>query len=286
MTAKPLRNERPPLKPLQPWTQPPDTFKYKVKTGDTWLTLGAQNHHQFGEHTIIWLNFRLSPLDHFYTDQVNWYLREYVGCRNSLDGGRNWAFTDDADPGKFPDPRFRYYIAHHIAHAWIPKRCYGEGYYPFSWGVAPKIDTIWFSEGFAQYAAIVAIARDEDQRRLLLDRRFRSVLREAPPELRRVPLRELSLRASTNYTGDFRIAQNVFSRGGLMAEEMDTQIRTQTHDGKSLRDALRALLAWSAQTHRAFRVEELPAVFYEATGVDTKAILEKWIKPQESLGAR
>lgn len=96
---QPLRNEKRPPKPVYPWTQPPDTYKYKVKNGDTWLTLGATNHHQFGEVQLIWINFGLSPLDHLYTDQVNWYLREYVGCRHSLDNGRNWAFTDDADPG-------------------------------------------------------------------------------------------------------------------------------------------------------------------------------------------
>jgi hypothetical protein len=99
MAVQPLRNERRPLKPINPWIQPPDTYKYKVKTGDTWLTLGAQNNHQFGEHQLIWINFGLSPTEHFYTDQVNWYLREYVGCRHSLDNGRNWAFTDDANPG-------------------------------------------------------------------------------------------------------------------------------------------------------------------------------------------
>jgi predicted metalloprotease with PDZ domain len=185
--------------------------------------------------------------------------------------------TADAAPTGFPDLRFRYHMAHHIAHAWVPKRCYGEGYYPFTWGVAPKIDTIWFSEGFAQYAAMVAVANDENERQRMLDRRFRSVLREVPLELNHMGLSELSLRASTNYVGDFRIAQIVFSRGGLMAEEMDTRIRTQTHGEKSLRDALRALVAWSAQTHRAFGVEELPVRFKEATGVDTKSILEKWM---------
>jgi hypothetical protein len=97
--VQPLRNEKRPLNPVNPWLQPPDTYKYKVKTGDTWLTLGAINNHQFGESQLIWINFGLSPLDHFYTEQVNWYLREYVGCRHSLDNGRNWAFTDDADPG-------------------------------------------------------------------------------------------------------------------------------------------------------------------------------------------
>ncbi len=185
----------------------------------------------------------------------------------------------DADPTEFPDPRLRYHIAHHVAHAWIPKRCYGEGYYPFSWAAAPKIDTIWFSEGFAQYAAIVAVAKDEDQRQQMLGRRFRSVLRDAAPELGRMPLRELSLLASARYVEDFRTAQITFSRGGLMAEEMDTRIRTETHGEKSLRDALRALVAWSGQNHRAFRIEELPVRFYETTGVDTKAILEKWMTP-------
>ncbi|MBB4256134.1 MULTISPECIES: hypothetical protein [unclassified Bradyrhizobium] len=108
MAVQPLRNERRPLKPLQPWTQPANTTKYKVRTGETWFTLAARNHHQYSEHDIIWINFRLSPLDRFYTDQVNWYLREYVGCRHSLDGGRNWAFTDDADPGYIflPDPMY------------------------------------------------------------------------------------------------------------------------------------------------------------------------------------
>jgi hypothetical protein len=99
MAVKPLINERPPTKLISPWVQPPETYKYKVKTGDTWLTLGAQNNHQFGESYLIWINFGLNGTEHFYTEQVNWYLREYVGCRHSLDGARNWAFTDDADPG-------------------------------------------------------------------------------------------------------------------------------------------------------------------------------------------
>jgi len=162
----------------------------------------------------------------------------------------------DADPAAYPDGPLRYHIAHHAAHAWIPKRCYGEGYYPFTWDRAPRIDTIWFSEGFAQYAAIAALATSPEQRQQMLDRRFRSVLREAPPELRHMPLRELSLLASTQYAADFRIGKLTFSRGGLMAAEMDDRIRAETHGQKSLRDALRHLVAWSAQNHRAFRIEE------------------------------
>jgi len=166
-----------------------------------------------------------------------------------------------------------------VAHAWIPKRSYGEGYYPFTWASAPQIDTIWFSEGFAQYAAIAALATTEDQRQQMLDRRFRSVLRETTPELRHMPLRELSLLASTQYATDFRIGQLTFARGGLMAAEMDDYIQSETHGQKTLRDALRFLIAWSAQNHRAFRIEDLPVRFREATGADITPILEKWLAP-------
>jgi hypothetical protein len=106
--VQPLLNEKRPTKPVYPWTQPPDTFRYKVQTVDTWLTLGARNNHQFDEGQLIWINFGLSPLDRFYTEQVNWYLREYVGCHQSRDNGRNWAFTDDADPGYIFLPNVTY----------------------------------------------------------------------------------------------------------------------------------------------------------------------------------
>ena len=197
--------------------------------------------------------------------------------------------ASDADPAAFSDARLRYHIAHHIGHAWIPKRCYGEGYYPFTWDRAPRIDTIWFSEGFAQYAAIAALVaspaaggqNQEQRRQEILDRRFRSVLRDSPPELRRKPLRDLSLLASTQYATDFRIGQLTFSLGGLMAAEMDDRIRAETHGQKSLRDALRHLIAWSAENRRAFQIEDLPLRFREATGVNTRDILDRWLAPLE-----
>ncbi len=189
--------------------------------------------------------------------------------------------TLDARSEGMPDLGLEYHIAHHMAHAWIPKRCYGEGYFPFRWDTAPKIDTIWFSEGFAQYAAIAALAASEEQRQQMLERRFRSVLQEASPELRRMTLRELSLAASTQYASDFRIGKLTFARGGLMAAEMDERIRAETHGEKSLRDALRHLVAWSTANHRAFHIEELPVRFREATGVPTRDILERWLAPLE-----
>ncbi len=38
--------------------------------------------------------------------------------------------------------RMQFNLAHHIAHAWVPKRASGAGYFPFQWELAPLIDTI------------------------------------------------------------------------------------------------------------------------------------------------
>ncbi len=180
--------------------------------------------------------------------------------------------------------RTRYNFAHHFAHAWIPKRSYGEGYFPFTWELAPVLDTIWLSEGFAQYAAIVALAEglpEEESRSFrerMLQFRFRSNLEKAPLFIKNMTTVELSRVASTRYSEDFRTGRNVFSRGGLMAAEMDELIRVQTDGKKTLRDALRHLVSWSEKTRRAFRIDELPGIFLEATGVDTSAVMERWLE--------
>ena len=182
--------------------------------------------------------------------------------------------------------RTRYNFAHHFAHAWIPKRAYSKGYYPFTWELAPVLDTIWFSEGFVQYAALEALADAMAEveakafRESLLERRFASTLREAPLFIRRMPLVELSRVASTRYSQDFRTGRNVFSRGALMAAEMDAAIRAASGGRKRLRDALRHLMAWSYEHRRPFAIDELPRIFEQATGVDTRPILERWLRAE------
>jgi predicted metalloprotease with PDZ domain len=108
---------------------------------------------------------------------------------------------------------------------------------------------------------------------------LQSVVDAAPPFLRHMSLAELSREGSFLYADDFRTGMNLFSRGALMAAEMDDAIRAQTNGQKSLRDALRHLIAWTSKNHRAFRVEELPQIFREATGVDTSVILNRHLQP-------
>jgi len=178
--------------------------------------------------------------------------------------------------------RTLYNYAHHIAHAWIPKRCYGEGYFPFSWTRAPILDTIWFSEGFAQYAAAVALAdamgaQGDAWLESLIERRFRETLTATPDFIREMDTVALSRLASTQYSEDFRTGSNSFSRGGLMAHEMDTRIRSRTGGSRSLADALRYLVAWSEREKRAFRIGEIAPLLSEGSGVELGDIYERWM---------
>lgn len=181
------------------------------------------------------------------------------------------------------DARVLYNYAHHIAHAWVPKRAYGQGYFPFQWELAPVLDSIWFAEGFGQYAAIQAVAAGTPDpaafRAGMLQRRFRANVTSAPPFLKRMPLVELSRVASTRYAEDFRTGRLVFSRGGLMAAAIDERIQQETRGAKSLRDALRFLVDWTGKTQRAFTLDELPRLIRDATGVDTSAVVAEWLQP-------
>ena len=176
-----------------------------------------------------------------------------------------------------------YNFAHHFSHSWVPKRAYGPGYFPFQWEIAPVLDTIWFAEGFGQYAAIMAIAAGMPNpaayRENILATRFRRNITTAPPFLKRLPLVELSRIASTRYAEDFRTGRLVFSRGGLMAAAIDERIQSETNGARSLRDAFRFLVAWSARERRAFTIAELPDLIQQATGVQTRAVIDEWLRP-------
>ena len=192
--------------------------------------------------------------------------------------------TADTEPAELERTRYNY--AHHFAHAWIPKRVSGKGYRPFNWELAPVIDSIWFSEGFAQYLAMAAIAdglpEAEGARYLekMIQTRFRDNLDEAPLFSQKMTLVELSRSASTLSSYDFRTLRNVASRGGLMAAEMDAWIRQESAGTMSLRDGLQYVMRWSEQAGRPLAMEDLPGMFEQAVGVDTTAIMQRWMKPR------
>lgn len=182
--------------------------------------------------------------------------------------------------------RERFNFAHHIVHSWIPKKVYGTGYLPFTWELAPQIETIWFNEGFARYIAIEALADSMPQaegrefRRRQLDT-LRRTLASIPEFIRSMPLLELSRIGSLMYSSDFRTGRTLYARGALMAAEMDERIRELTNGERRLRDSMRYMVKWGEKSGRAFRNEELTGLIAEPVGVnerEVKEILEQWLK--------
>jgi predicted metalloprotease with PDZ domain len=181
--------------------------------------------------------------------------------------------------------RALYNFAHHIAHAWVPKRAYGEGYFPFTWELAPIIDSIWLSEGFARYLAIEALAdgmpdTDASEYRKTMRDSQRATLADIPAFIREMPLVDLSRIASTRYSEDFRTGRTLFAKGALLAAELDEHISQASGGKKRFRDAATYLMRWSEEHRRGFRIDELPGIFEQATGVRTHEVWDRWLGPR------
>ena len=165
------------------------------------------------------------------------------------------------------------------------------GYFPFQWELAPVLDSIWFAEGFGQYAAIMAVAAGAPD-----PAAFRAEMLAAPlPRQRRrprrafltrLPLVELSRVASTRYAEDFRTGRLVFSRGGLMAAAIDDRI--QARDERRQEPARRAALSGGVDRARTARLRHrgtARAHSAQATGVETSAARRR-VAPPAAVSAR
>ena len=167
-------------------------------------------------------------------------------------------------------------MVHHMAHSWVPLRSYGEGYRPFEWQVAPLIETIWFNEGFAWYVSFYNVLDNKN----ILDS-FRRILASAPDFIKNLSLRDLSRLGSTQYGEDFRIGMNLYSRGALLAHDLDVEIQEKSGGAKSFRDVMLGLLRWTEEHQRAFAYDEIEPIMSESVGVDLSAIWNRWQEPPQ-----
>jgi predicted metalloprotease with PDZ domain len=162
---------------------------------------------------------------------------------------------------------------HHMAHAFIPLRCFGDTYRPYALEIPPVIGNIWFNEGFMWY-----IVTDTLKTKSMLDF-FRDAVYNSPLAIRQITQQQLSQVASTQYAEDFHLGKAVFSRGALMALEINDYVKLKTGGKASMRTIYRYLYEWSRRNRRAFTLQEFPDLLKSATGVDVSAIYDKWQAP-------
>ena len=164
---------------------------------------------------------------------------------------------------------------HHMGHSLIPLRCYGDTYRPYVQEIPPIINNIWFNEGFMWF-----LPYDE----LKLPRmktNFDNSVYNTSPEIKKLSLQQLSEAASTMYSADFRLGRGVYSRGALMAIEMNNYLKEKTGGKKSLKDVFRYLYQWSKKNNRPFTMEEFPSLINKACNIDLSTIYKKWQAPIE-----
>ncbi|MBN8718366.1 MAG: hypothetical protein J0H85_02915 [Sediminibacterium magnilacihabitans] len=164
---------------------------------------------------------------------------------------------------------------HHMGHSLIPLRCYGDTYRPYVQEIPPIINNIWFNEGFMWF-----LPYDE----LKLPRmktNFDNSVYNTSPEIKKLSLQQLSQAASTMYSADFRLGRGVYSRGALMAIEMNNYLKEKTGGKKSMKDVFRYLYQWSKKNNRPFTMEEFPLLINKACNIDLSKIYKKWQLPIE-----
>lgn len=164
---------------------------------------------------------------------------------------------------------------HHMGHSLIPLHCYGDAYRPYVQEIPPIINNIWFNEGFMWFLPSQALGLSRMKTGM-----YNSVYK-APPAIKKLSLQELSQAASVMYSGDFRLGRGIYSRGALMAFEMDDYLKAKTNQQKSMKDVFRYLYQWSKKNKRPFTLEEFPALISQACDIDLVPIYKKWQAPIE-----
>jgi len=102
--------ERAPRSPLPQNFRPPGGTPYPIQGGDNWISIARRNSIDVWK--LIEFNFQTRD-----PDEVNWYMRRNIGCRQSTPDGKNYIFTAGMTPGVIyipppaaPSPRINYTV--------------------------------------------------------------------------------------------------------------------------------------------------------------------------------
>ncbi|HYS94496.1 MAG TPA: papain-like cysteine protease family protein [Candidatus Acidoferrales bacterium] len=90
--------EKEPVRKVSRTHVSPGSVPYRVKDGDTWISIARA--HALDPWDLIEANFATRD-----AGEVNWYLRDYVGCKVATPDKKNWEFSSSAAPGVIHIPR-------------------------------------------------------------------------------------------------------------------------------------------------------------------------------------
>ena len=94
-------------------------------------------------------------------------------------------------------------------------------------------------------ASVLPLNESYEYRQYFIKNRFERYFNATPLFIKHMSLEYVSMIASSLYSADFRTGTNVFSRGALLAKEIDEFIQSKTQKRKQVKQKMR-LIAYIA----------------------------------------
>jgi predicted metalloprotease with PDZ domain len=217
----------------------------------------------FEDYTIV--THALQPIDTEH--EYNFSMEHLKSMTHFMD--LTSLITDEPTPEYYQRRMFT--ILHHISHAFVPMRCYGDTYSPYVDEIPKIINNIWFNEGFAWYICLDKLNSE------WLRGFIEEGLNPGSP-VKDLPLEELSKIGSFIYGRDFRFGKALCARGATMAKEMNDLIVEKTAGKHSMETVLRYFYQY-VKKNGAYSLDEFVPLIKEATGVNVSKVYKKWTSP-------
>lgn len=202
----------------------------------------------------------------------------------ALEHGASMQGADEAEEPLAP-PRLSYHVAHHLLHAWMPRRLYTDRLNPgrLLRGEGEPSGFIWFAEGFPQYATYVGLARTgavaPEKLLEMMARRFAApYLEAAPPEARSMVEHSRILAR-----GEHEHWRYGFASGGLLALWLDETLRARGDGSVGIPEVLARLLERCQMAPGGIPEDSFEAAFAEASGMSVAEIFARHVRGKEPL---
>ena len=179
--------------------------------------------------------------------------------------------------------------SHEYFHAWNVKRIKPAAFMPYRLHEENYTRLLWVFEGFTSYYDDLCLLRSgvisREDYFALLAKTISAV--ERNPGRFRQSLAESSFDAWTKYYRQDENSPNAivsyYQKGALVALGLDLLIRKRSEGQRSLDDVMRYLWQHYGQAKQGVAEDGLPAIISEATGVDVKRELSRWVRGVEDV---
>lgn len=190
------------------------------------------------------------------------------------------------------DEAYRVFLglcSHEYFHAWNVKRIKPAAFKPYLLDRENYTRLLWVFEGFTSYYDDLALVRSG----LISTEEYLGVMAKTVTAVERNPGRmrqsvsESSFDAWTKYYRQDENSPNAivsyYQKGALIALGLDLTIRSRTENRKSLDDVMRYLWAHYGENSPGVAEEAMPAIILEATGVDVRREIARWVDGCEDV---